>query len=172
LNRCNLESTGRRRAALRTTGLLALALATAWPAAAAPRSVEPFTATGWAALQDGLRQPAVVVFTTTDCAHCPAVIAQLARALHQPPRRPLLTVVMDLAPGEADAQLLGTAHYRAADRLLAFDGQAPALRHAVNPAWRGVTPYVALLVPGQPVRWVTGPPAAADIAAWRADGRR
>ncbi len=122
---------------------------------AAPKTVEPFDAAQWQALQSGLHRPAVVVFTTTDCAHCPAVIEKLARDRRlRSVRGSLLTVVMDVAPGEADAALLRSSHYRPATRLLAFAGQPDALRHAVNPAWRGVTPYLALLRPGEPPQWV------------------
>ena len=83
--------------------LLATALSGACSAAvAAPKAVEAFDATTWPALQQA-RQPVAVVFTTTDCSHCPAVVEQLARAVQQ--RRDgarLVTVVMDVPPGEAD----------------------------------------------------------------------
>ncbi|WP_280151187.1 hypothetical protein [Piscinibacter sp. XHJ-5] len=134
---------------------------------AAPRKVETFDAQAWQRLQADTRQPAAVVFTTTDCAHCPAVIEQLAAHIRRHrPTAELIAVVMDAAPGDADATLLSDSHYRPADRLFAFAGQAAALRFGVNPAWRGVTPYVGLLKPqGAPV-WVTGRPSAADLAAW------
>lgn len=137
------------------------------------RGVEPFTAATWAALKSGVSAPTVVVFTSTDCAHCPAVLERLAaeRRGHRAPagaRPQLVAVVMDVAPGVADAELLARPYLRACDRLLAFDGPATALRFAVNPAWRGVTPYLAVLRPGLPPRWVTGPPSPADLEAWTA----
>lgn len=135
--------------------------------AAPPRAVETFDSNTWPALLAEPKQPAAVVFTTTDCAHCPAVIQGLARTLqqrHLPAR--LTVVVMDQAPGENDTALLADAHYRLADRLLAFDGQAAALRYGVNPQWRGVTPYVALLAPKAQALAVTGPPSASDIDSW------
>ena len=76
--------------------LAALALLSAavqLPAGAAPRQVEAFDASAWPALQAGLKQPAVVVFSTTDCAHCPAVLAQLPTILKQrqaPPQQPAM----------------------------------------------------------------------------------
>lgn len=149
--------------------LVAAALWLLLPAAAqaAPRRVEPFDAATWPALQAGLKQPAAVVFTTTDCAHCPAVLDALARTIAQRKlKAQLVAVVMDKAPGEADAALKADAHYRRTDRLLAFDGQAQALRFGVDPAWRGVTPYVVFLAPGQPAQAVTGPPGAEDLDAW------
>jgi hypothetical protein len=134
-------------------------------AAAAPTRVEAFNPQSWQALQAGLKTPAIVVFSTTDCAHCPAVLSQLAQS---PLRRraQLIAVVMDLAPGEADADLLGNAHYQMADRLMAFDGQAPALRYSVNKSWRGVTPYLLLFKPGAPPQWITGPPSDAQLLRW------
>lgn len=152
----------RIRTALVATALLAGLTA----AVAAPKAVEAFDATTWPALQQA-RQPMAVVFTTTDCSHCPAVVEQLAQTVQQ--RRDgarLITVVMDMPPGEADAQLLATAHYRRCDRLMAFDGPVATLRYQVNPAWRGVTPYVALLRPGQPVKFVMGAPSAQDLKDW------
>lgn len=176
-----------RRAAAFLSALFHLPMSAVWPAilatvplalagtpaamaagsAAAARPVEAFGPGTWPALQAGLKQPAVVVFSTTDCSHCPAVLASLRQTISQRlPRAQLMAVVMDQAPGEADAALIADAHYRPADRLLAFDGAAPMLRYAVDPRWRGVTPYVVFLVPGAPPRAVTGPPEAADLAAW------
>lgn len=163
LNASRLDVRGPARLAL----ALLLASVTLAVQAAPPRAVEAFDSSTWPALQGGLQRPAAVVFTTTDCAHCPAVIQGLARALqqrHLPAR--LMVVVMDQAPGEDDAALLADAHYQPADRLLAFDGQAAALRHGVNPQWRGVTPYVALLAPKAPALAVTGSPSPSDLDTW------
>jgi thiol-disulfide isomerase/thioredoxin len=137
------------------------------PAHAAPRAVEVFDRPAWGALQAGLTAPAIVVFTATYCAHCPAVMAQLAQDKRRLlPSAQLIAVVMDAVPGDDDAKLLRDPHHRPLDRLFAFQGQAAALRHAVDPSWRGITPYVAFLHPGEPPRWVTGPPKAQDLAAW------
>ncbi|MBP7667561.1 MAG: hypothetical protein KA774_11980 [Burkholderiaceae bacterium] len=163
MNASRLDVRGRLRSVLSLL-LASVALAVQ---AAPPRAVEAFDSSTWPALQGELKQPAAVVFTTTDCAHCPAVIQGLARTLqqrHLPAG--LVVVVMDLAPGENDAALLADLHYRPADRLLAFDGQAAALRYGVNPQWRGVTPYVALLAPKAQTLAVTGPPSAADLDTW------
>ena len=137
------------------------------PAHTAPRAVEVFDRPAWGALQAGLTAPAIVVFTATYCAHCPAVMAQLAQDKRRLlPSAQLIAVVMDAVPGDDDAKLLRDPHHRPLDRLCAFQGQAAALRHAVDPSWRGITPYVAFLHPGEPPRWVTGPPKAQDLAAW------
>ena len=140
---------------------------------AAPGKVESFDAQTWPALQSSMTQPTVVVFTTTDCAYCPGVLKQLSDEIRK--RKldaTLVAVVMDVAPGEDDAGLLNDPHHRGVDRLLAFSGQAAALRHGVNPAWRGVTPYVAFLAKGVPPRWVTGPPTAQALEAWAASPMR
>lgn len=148
--------------------LLGLAAASAVPAA--PRAVEAFDADTWPALRaevQARQRPLLVVFTATWCAVCPEVVAQLARdARRQRSGVPLVVAVADLAPGEADARLLAAPYYGGADRLMAFDGPAAALRHGVDPRWRGVTPYVAWLAPGQPPQFVPGAPDAAQTARW------
>jgi hypothetical protein len=144
-----------------------LVAAALMPAHAAPRTVEVFDRPAWPALQAGLTAPAIVVFTATYCAHCPAVIAQLARDKWRlQPSAQLIAVVIDAVPGDDDARLLRDPHHHPVDRLFAFHGQAAALRHAVDPSWRGITPYVAFLHPAEAPRWVTGPPSVQDLAAW------
>jgi hypothetical protein len=110
-----------------------LALLVGWQVAAAPRGIEPFAAGTWPALQASLKKPALVVFSSTSCGNCPAVMAQLSAELRR--RRAdatLMAVVTDMAPGEDDAHLLLQTHYRLAERLL-FRWTGPALRHGVNP---------------------------------------
>lgn len=141
-----------------------------FPVQAAPRVVEPFDAATWQRFKDDARlrgRPRLVVFSATWCAVCPGVVERLA----QEPRRrragaDLVVVMIDVAPGEADASLLGAGHHALADRLLAFDGPAPALRRAVDPGWRGVVPHVAWLAPGQPPRFSQGMPREEVLAAW------
>lgn len=143
-------------------------------AAPAPLVVQGFDAQRWAAL---LREPgpALVVFTSTDCAHCPQAIDRLTR--HQRDERragrpvPRLDVVVLDGRDEPEA-LASETHYRQADRLFAVDGQAARLRHAVNPAWFGQTPYVALLgsapTDGRPApRFVSGTPSDRDLSELR-----
>jgi len=71
-------------------------------------------------------------------------------------------VVIDGAGQEQE--LTRDRHYRKAQALYAFDGDAQALRHAVNPAWRGLTPYVALIPATGSTSFHSGAPSA---AAWR-----
>lgn len=138
-------------------------------ASAAPRRVEAFDTAAWPALQAGLKMPTVLVFSTTDCAHCPAVFRRLGQDIHQRQgqgRASLVAVVMDAAPGDDDAALVHDPRYQPADWLLVFSGQAPALRYAVDPRWRGITPFVVFLSPQAPQVFVTGPRKPAQIAAW------
>ncbi|MCV2352304.1 thioredoxin [Paucibacter sp. Y2R2-4] len=136
-------------------------------AQAAPKQVEAFRAEEWQQLQAQLKQPAIVVFSSTDCVHCPGVLQDLAaNRQRQRLKVPVIAVVIDQEPGTDDAALLSNPHYRKADRLMAFEGQSAALRYAVNPQWRGMTPYIALLKPGSAARFVVGPPDATELRAW------
>jgi hypothetical protein len=140
----------------------------------APPVVHGFDAQRWAAL---LREPgpAMVVFTSTDCAHCPQAIERLTR--HQRDERragrpvPRLDVVVLDGRDEPEA-LTSEPHYRQADRLFAVDGQTARLRHAVNPAWFGQTPYVALMgsasADGRTTpRFVSGTPSERELSELR-----
>lgn len=131
---------------------------------AAPSIVEPFDAGTWERLQQELPRPAVIVFTATYCATCPAVIAKLSDALKE---RGIAGDVVAVVIDEADEpQLLKSEHYQHASRLFLFDGNEVSLRHRVDPRWRGVTPYVALLpIKGEPA-FVAGTPDDAQIVAW------
>ncbi len=156
---------------LRTWACIASALLSA-AAAAAPRAVEAFSPDTWQSLQGSIKQPTVVVFTATWCATCPQVMADLVADMRQRKlKASVVAVVMDVAPGEKDAALVRNGHYKLADRLFAFDGQASAIRYRVDPAWRGAAPFVVLLSPQAPPRSSTGMPAAADLAAWAAAKR-
>lgn len=170
-NACLRERLRRALFSVVAAGGVACALLYCGPAAqAAPGQVERFTPATWRHWQATLSRPTAVVFTTTDCAYCPAAVAALRRALAEGRLRDLhaelAAVVMDVAPGGDDAALLADAHYQPADRLLAFDGPAAALRHAVEPRWHGVTPAVALLAPGLAPRWIVGAPSEAQLEDW------
>lgn len=149
------------RGVSRSIGLLVLSSG----ALAAPGGVQAFGVDTWSNLQRSAVRAQAVVFTTTECVHCPAVIDRLAAALGKAPRRVgLAVVVMD--GREQQAALLGDRHYRLADRLYAFDGDALALRYRVNPEWRGLTPYVVLLPANGPARYFNGAPPAAALQAF------
>lgn len=129
-----------------------------------PHQVEPFDAATMATWRTTLTRPTWVVFTATWCAVCPAVIADIQRVAHEHPRRPRVwAVVIDVAPGDDDARLLSHEYLRHTDRLLAFDGIPAAIRHGVDPSWRGSVPHVALMEPGGRVRLYRGKPPLGDL---------
>lgn len=154
-------------AALLAPLLLAVA---ALPALAAANRIEAFDGQSWQRFQSELPRPSAVVFSTIDCTHCPTTIASIAQQLKQRKTPiPLIVVVMD---GDQQPGLLQDPHYRQASRLFVFKGQSAALQYAVNPKWRGITPYVALLPQAGDVRLVLGNPSAQDIGSWLTAGNK
>ncbi|GAB2179888.1 hypothetical protein DLREEDagrD3_01110 [Denitratisoma sp. agr-D3] len=143
-----------------------LTLATAAEAGPAAPVIQEFTPQTWEQLLRTLPRPAAVVFSTTDCTHCPAIIDSLAQAIrHQPrPRRPMLAVVMmdELRPADIDH----LPHLRKADKLYVFAGNEMAIRYAVQPEWRGMTPFTALLPAMGTPRFQLGALPPADLAAF------
>lgn len=140
--------------------LLCLASATTQ---AAPSEIRVFNKTSWPQLKQNLPRPGVVVFTTTDCAYCPAVIEALSTSLKKGGRKANLVVVVMDGAGQPEA-VRADPHYRKADSLYVFEGQATALRFGVNPDWRGMTPYVALFRDKGEPKFVIGGPSAAEVA--------
>jgi hypothetical protein len=146
--------------------LLCAPLLSVLSAAASPKVVETFDAKTWARLQQDLPRPAAVVFTATYCANCPQIIERLTETLrNRGLQQQVIAVVIDAA---SDQELLSSGHYKSAARLFAFDGDEAALRHGVDPRWRGVTPYVALLSEQNKVVFVAGAPSDAQIIEWSA----
>ncbi|AZP12524.1 hypothetical protein [Undibacterium parvum] len=140
------------------------------PALAAAKQIENFDAHSWHRFQKDLPRPAAVVFSTTDCSHCPAIIAALGEQLkNRKPQVPLVVVVMD---GEDQPGLLQEPHYSPASRLFVFKGQSAALQYSINPSWRGITPYVALLPKNGETKLVLGKPSAAELESWLSSGQK
>jgi hypothetical protein len=126
--------------------------------------IETFDQHTWQRMQKELPRPATVIFSTTDCAHCPAIIASMAEQLkNRKPHVPLVVVVMD---GANQADLLQEPHYQPANRLFVFKGQTAALQYSINPNWRGITPYVALLPRSGEIKLVMGKPSAIEMDEW------
>ncbi|MEO8600018.1 MAG: hypothetical protein ABI656_09335 [bacterium] len=152
-----------------TTIAVLLALgATMTSVQAAPKKIEQFDAQSWQRLQKELPRPSAIVFSTTDCTHCPAAIAAVAQQLKENKKRiPLIVVVMD---GDGHPALLQDAHYRQASRLFVFKGQTAALQYAVNPKWRGITPYMALLPKDGAATLITGTPSQQEFQLWLSGG--
>lgn len=136
-------------------------LAGAMSTYAAPAAVQRFDSHTWLNVQRASTRPQAVVFSTTDCSHCPAAISKIAAVLRKSPANPRLAVVVMDGQGQ-EASLRTAKHYRVADALYVFDGDAVHLRYGVNPDWRGLTPYVVLLpTSGTPSYFNGVPPAEA-----------
>jgi hypothetical protein len=131
---------------------------------AAPTEVEIFDKAIWPALLSGKQQPAMIVFSSVSCTHCPGAIERLAarRAASQSATR-LYVVLMD---SEDDVAALSSPHHRLADRLFAFRGRAQPIQYAVNPDWRGMTPYIAYVDGKGGARFVLGEPDEKTLALW------
>lgn len=128
---------------------------------AAPKTIEKFDGKTWQQFQTTLSRPSIVVFSTTDCAHCPAVIEKMAAEIKQRKvRAALLVVLMD---GDGNKALLRDPHYQKVNRMFEFSGQTSALQYAVDPTWRGVSPYVALFSKTGPPKLIAGNPSVADV---------
>jgi hypothetical protein len=147
---------------VRLLALLGGLLAHVAPAAAA---VLPFAADTWRELERSPSRPMVVVFSTTDCTHCPKVIDRLAEDIRKAGSGARLVVVVMDGAGQ-EQELARDPHYRKARALYAFDGDAQALRYAVNPDWRGLTPYVAIIPAGGATRFHTGAPPPDAVRAF------
>lgn len=131
---------------------------------AAPTEVEIFDKSTWPSLLSGQQQPVMIVFSSVSCTHCPGAIERLAarRAASQSATR-LYVVLMD---SEDDVAALSSPPHRLADRLFAFRGRAQPIQYAVNPDWRGMTPYIAYADGKGGARFVLGEPDERTLALW------
>ena len=149
---------------LRVRAFLAIAAFIAVSPVNAERSIENFDEHTWDSLQRSVARPAAVVFTATYCESCPQVFQKLNTELEKKHiEAALIAVVIN---GAEDPTSLNAEHYATAQRLFVFDGDEASLRYRVDPSWRGVTPFVALLPKhGAPVL-VTGMPSSQELARW------
>ena len=130
---------------------------------AAPATVESFDKRSWPAIVRG-GVPAIVVFTSVGCTHCPGAIARLAARRKATASMVRLYVVS--VDADDDAALLADTHYAPADRLFVFRGSTPALQFSVNPDWRGMTPYIAYTGGKGDAKFVLGEPKDGMLADW------
>lgn len=132
-------------------------------AEAVPAGTRIFDGTTWRKLTKELPRPAVVVFTTTDCSYCPDVIEALAVDLKKSKAKTTLAVVVMDGASQPESWLK-EPHYRKADALYVFEGQATALRFGIDPGWRGLTPYLAMFGRSGNPTFVIGSPSKKQIA--------
>lgn len=136
---------------------------------AAPTAVENFDKSSWQQLRQQTTTPSIVVFSSVTCTHCPGTIVRIAAALSAARSGTRLIVVS--IDSVDDTVLLREPYLGSVSRLFAFNGSAQALQYAVNPDWRGMTPYTAYLDGKRGVRFVLGEPKEALLRKWIAAER-
>ncbi len=130
--------------------------------AAVPNPSSSFKPESFQSLIDQ-KTASIIVFSASYCAHCPAVVRSLtkqSRRMAKPPR--LIVVMADELPSPADKKSI----YNDVDHLMVFEGNEMAIRHAVNPTWRGLTPFVVLVGKDGRVSFFNGQPPGSDLQAW------
>lgn len=144
--------------------VLTLSLTCAATPQAQASNLNSFDENTWATIERDAKRPLAVVFTTTDCSHCPHVIKALHQQLNKQGLKGRLWVVV-IDGQENSAMVTSQPHYRVANKLFAFDGEDARIRYSVNSGWVGVTPYVALLnSAGENTRFVMGEPQKTDYS--------
>jgi hypothetical protein len=140
------------------------AIALAQHAHGAITTVANFDASTWTKLLRSGPRPAVYVFTNSFCATCPEtfdVLQQAVAATGQPVE--MSAILMDV---QGERALAHAHHYAGVTKIYAFDGFEPAIRQAVDPKWRNITPYVVMVGRSGKLQRVTGQPNAAQLKAW------
>ena len=127
-------------------------------------TVADFDATTWTQLLKSGPRPAAYVFTNSFCATCPEAFEALQKtAVASGKPVPLAAILMDV---QGERALAHAHHYAGVTKIYAFDGFEPAIRQAVDPQWRNITPYVVLVARNGKLQRVTGQPTAAQLKAW------
>ena len=140
------------------------ALARAEPQHSAITTVADFDATTWTQLLQSGPRPAAYVFTNSFCATCPEAFDTLhhtVKAAGKPV--PLAAILMDV---QGERALAHAHHYSGVTTIYAFDGFEPAIRQAVDPTWRNITPYVVLVDRKGRLQRVTGQPDPKTLKLW------
>jgi hypothetical protein len=133
-------------------------------AQSAIKTVANFDAGTWKQLLVKGPRPAAYVFTNSFCATCPDVFDLLQHSVDASGQRvELAAILMDL---RGDHALAHAHHYAGVTRIYAFDGFEPAIRQAIDPKWRNITPYVVLVDRSGRQQRLTGQPTPAQLKAW------
>lgn len=127
-------------------------------------TVADFDASTWTQLLRSGPRPAAYVFTNSFCATCPETFDVLQKTVSGSGKPvPLAAILMDV---QGERALAHAHHYAGVTKIYAFDGFEPAIRQAVDPQWRNITPYVVLIARNGKLQRVTGQPSAAQLRAW------
>ncbi|MBK7279657.1 hypothetical protein [Candidatus Aalborgicola defluviihabitans] len=132
------------------------------------KNVVDFDQTTWKHLLAKGARPAAYVFTNSFCSTCPEVFELLQQSVQQnaqPTGQPveLAAILMDV---RGERALAHAHHYAGVTSIYAFDGFEPAIRQAIDPKWRNITPYVVLVARNGKQQRVTGQPTLAQLKAW------
>lgn len=128
------------------------------------KTVANFDAGTWKQLLAKGPRPAAYVFTNSFCATCPEVFDLLSQAVGGSGQTvELAAILMDL---RGDHALAHAHHYTGVTRIYAFDGFEPAIRQAIDPKWRNITPYVVLVDRSGRQQRVTGQPTPEQLKVW------
>jgi hypothetical protein len=131
---------------------------------AAIKTVADFGAGTWKQLLAKGPRPAAYVFTNSFCATCPEVFDLLSQTVGEAAQSvELAAILMDL---RGERALAHAHHYTGVTRIYAFDGFEPAIRQAIDPKWRNITPYVVLIGRNGKQQRVTGQPTPEQLKAW------
>jgi hypothetical protein len=158
---------------LKLIAVFAVSLASLWASAhsteqhtvsARSLSVKPFNEGTWATLIKSGPKPAAYMFTTTYCSACPAVFQEVREATSKSKSRPELIVI--LMDAEGPNALRHASHFKGMTQLFSFDGYEPAIRSAVDPTWRNITPYVVLVDRHGGIQRGVGSPTAQSLKQW------
>jgi len=127
-------------------------------------TVADFDASTWTQLLRNGPRPAAYVFTNSFCATCPEAFDALQKSVVASGKPVTLAAILMDVQGER--ALAHAHHYAGVTKIYAFDGFEPAIRQAVDPQWRNITPYVVLIARNGKLQRVTGQPTAAQLRAW------
>lgn len=126
--------------------------------------VQPFNEKTWNAIVSSGPRPAAYLFTTSYCSTCPEAFAVIHAATIQLKRKSELAAVMMDVEGEKARR--HAVHFQGMSKLYAFDGYEPAIRHAVDPHWQNITPYVILIDRHGAMQRMVGSPPKDALQRW------
>ena len=133
---------------------------------AGPKTVEPFDEKIWSGLLTEAGKPAIIIFSSLQCTHCPGLIDKISARIQLTKSATRLYVVSIDGNDDTAAELIDDAHYMKAHRLFIFAGSGQKIQYAVNVDWRGMTPYVAYLGGKGKAEFILGEPKEAMLRRW------
>lgn len=127
--------------------------------ASGTQTINAFTAETWSQMLKTIPRPAVIMFTSSDCTHCPGTLKNLRRIREEQRLKWSLSIVQI----DEEAYDFGDAN----DARWRFAGNIQRLQYSVNPKWRGITPYIVLLHSDGGTEFILGAPGKAQLTDLR-----